>query len=122
MKEFIDLLIIEVVNLEWDGKAIAIPFRRSLFEQEPPLIDEEVARVHLAGMAEHLAQLSSQDCPEWCLQDCYFLDDPVYLGRQHSREIILRETPSAFRRMHLFGRRPLRKLFALRERLQAVGS
>lgn len=119
MKEFIDFLIREVSDLDWDENSLAIPFDRSLFEQEPPFIENPVERAHIGAMAEHLAHLSNQPCPQWCLKPCYFLDTPVYFGRAHSRACMMRDTPAAFRRRHLFCGKPLIKLFEVRHQKRA---
>lgn len=69
----------------------------------PPLwMDDAISRAHLAGMAEHLATRFCLPCPEWCEGPEFFLRQPVILGGRHSRDMLISETPAAWRRRLLF--------------------
>lgn len=115
MKEFIDGLIrvVEARGLEGD----LLPVPATAFAEEPPLLDQLILRAHLAGVAEHLAMLSGQPVPEWCGRPDTYLPEPVYSGGQASRELVVRETPSAFARRNLFCGPALGKLTTHIERM-----
>lgn len=94
------------------GDAVA-PISPIVYRDMPPLLANDIHRVHLAGYAEHLAHLSGQVSPVWAEAPEFFFTEPVYLGGPHSRERLLVEAPAAFRRRLLFCGPPLQKLFAI---------
>lgn len=94
------------------GDAV-VPVSPARYEAMPPLLDDDIQRVHLAGYAEHLAHLSGQAPPAWVEAPEFFLAEPVFLGGPHSRQRLLAEAPAAFRRRLLFCGPPLAKLFAI---------
>lgn len=111
VKELIDY-VIRMVRSSPGTKPFIIPIPSSIFAEEPPYIDNDIQRVYLAGLAEYMAQISAQKCPDWVYEDKYSLDEPFFMGGANSRDILLRETPSAFRNRLLFSGRALTKLFS----------
>jgi hypothetical protein len=71
-----------------------------VYSQEPFILDD-ICRAYIGGLAEYLAQMSGNPPPEWCHKSIYFLKFPVFLT-QTPRDILLANTPSAFRRRLIF--------------------
>lgn len=71
-------------------------------ECEPVLVNA-ITDAFLGGVAEHLSQEMDEMPPDWAWQPCRFLTRPMFWGKTRSlREILLLETPSAFRRRLIF--------------------
>lgn len=71
-------------------------------EQEPAHINAH-ADAFLAAMAECLATRMGVAAPEWANHETRFLETPSFWGRSSSmRELMLVETPAAFRRRLIF--------------------
>ena len=70
--------------------------------EQPGTTGNLLTDVWIAGLAEHLAQCVDEAPPAWCLQQNYFLEEPVFFGGDNFRAIALVETPSAWRRRNLF--------------------
>ena len=114
MKEFIDNVIRDLRSKGARRSDATLPVGAEFFVDEPPVIEKPIHRVHLAGMAEYLANLSGQPTPAWCLRSEFFLDEPlIFGGSAAARETSIAETPGAFSKRQLFCGRSLAKLFAL---------
>lgn len=114
VKEFID----EVIN-STDAPETRYGFYQipsSFYEDAPIDLDSPAHMAHLAGLAENLALLTGSQPPAWTEEEAYFLKEPVVLGGANSREHIMAETGSAFRRRLLFCGSSLSKLFKMRPR------
>jgi hypothetical protein len=101
MKEFIDSM---ACGLRDRGAraGIPLPLNPQMYETEPTDPGDPLLRAHLGAMAEHLAGLALLPPPGWSGKPEYFLRIPVFFGGRHSKEDMLAETPSAFRRRLLF--------------------
>lgn len=93
--------------LESQKKCINI---QDLFTQEP-LIEDDELRAYLGGLVEYLSQMSSIPPPVWCQNPIYFLKFPVF-WTSLPRDILLANTPSAFRRRLLFCGDGISRLFS----------
>ena len=122
MKEFIDFLINEVERA--GGRTDeTLPLPVSSFDEEPPVLADEMARIHLAGMAEHLAMLAGVAAPVWCHDDIYFLKEPVFGGSLRNRDYMVVNTPSAFAKRSFFCGPVLSKLHdRIKRRYELHGS
>jgi hypothetical protein len=114
MKEFLDEVILVAEAPDTRYGFYQIP--RTYIEDAPAHLDNKMQMVHLAGSAENLALLAGLQPPEWTEEDIYFLKEPIFFGGPHSREHIITETPSAFRRRLLFCGPSLNKLILMRPR------
>lgn len=112
VKEFIDHLIRDLKAKGARKCDVVLPIDASVFVDEPVHLPKLVQRVHLAGLAEHMANLSGQRAPAWCLRQEFFLAEPLYMGGPAALKRTLVETPAAFRRRLFFCGRALVKLFA----------
>jgi hypothetical protein len=112
MKEFIDSLIRDLRAKGARRGAVALPVDSAMIAEEPPRLDDPVHRVHLAGMAEHIARIGGMSPPEWTEKPEFFLAEPVFMGGESGRHLALAETPGPFRRRQLFCGRALAKLSA----------
>lgn len=111
MKEFIDHLTFISQRATYSGGPISIP--PSAFADEPSELSTAALNAHLGGMAEFLAGLSDAPVPDWCNKDRFFLDDPcVVAPGLMSAEMIISQTPGAFKRRNLFCGRVLRDYVA----------
>ena len=79
-----------------EKKALSIDF----FTQEPLIEDDEI-RAYIGGLAEYLSRATDMSPPRWCHQPIYFLKFPVF-WTELPRDILVANTPSAFRRRLLF--------------------
>jgi len=113
MKEFIDNVIRDLRSKGCRKGDAILPVNVAMYLDEPVVLDKPIQRVHLAGMAEYLANLSGQPAPEWCLRPEFSLDEPLFFGGAKARDTAISETPAAFRKRQLFTGRSLSKLFAL---------
>jgi hypothetical protein len=113
---FIDVLIADLEAKDATLPCATLPISADFFKDKLPPMDNELHRVHLAGMAEHLAHLSGQRPPPWCETETYFLGQPLFLGAREAWGQLKKTTPSAFRRRMLFCGETLTKVT---ERLQA---
>lgn len=114
VKEFIDEVINQTTAPETKYGFYHIP--ASFYEDAPIGLDVPAQMAHLAGLAENLALLTGSQPPAWTEEEIYFLKEAVILGGTNSREYIIAETGSAFRRRHLFCGQSLSKLFKMRPR------
>lgn len=117
VKEFIDEIIIQTIAPKSRYGFYQIP--SSLYEDAPIGLDVPAHMAHLAGLAENLALLTGSPPPAWTEEQIYFLKEAVFFGGSNSREIIMAETGSAFRRRHLFCGQSLAKFFKMRPRPEA---
>lgn len=114
MKEFLDELILVAKAPDTRDGFYQIP--HSFIEDAPFHIESKMQMVHLAGLAENLALLAGLQPPEWTEEDIYFLKEPIFFGGPNSREHIINETGSAYRRRLLFCGSSLSKLFKMKPR------
>ena len=112
VKEFIDHLIRDLTAKGARKRDSLLSINPAVFRDEPTHLPKLVQRVHLAGLAEHMANLSGQPAPAWCQRQEFFLAEPLYMCGPAARERTLAETPAAFRRRLFFCVRVLVKLFA----------
>lgn len=109
-KEFIDAVI-------WTVKAAGgpscgmYPIPATMYEKAPVVLENALARAHLAALAEYLAQISGQTPPEWSQSSMSFLERPIYFGGERARQQIITETPAPYARRNLYPGRMLSKLF-----------
>lgn len=113
VKEFQDSVLRDLQAKGARAGDASLPVDAAAYAEEPPALPDPVQRAYLAGLAEHLASLSAQPAPEWASDPATFLAEPVFLGGPRSRDRLLAEAPSAFRRRLLFCDAPLRKLHAV---------
>ena len=95
------------------SSAFVLPIDAGVFRDPPPMLPNKLHRVHLAGLAEYLANLSGAQPPPWCLDDELYLEEPVFFGGRAAKETTIRETPAAFRNRLLFTGRALVKIFTM---------
>jgi len=122
MKEFIDYLIRDLKMKGARTGNLVYPIEVSAYEEEPPEVPRELHRVHLAGMCEHLANLSARQPPDWCLRQEFFLQEPVFIGGPAGMKTKLVETPAAFRKRLLFCGPALEKLWVILDAERGEGS
>ena len=111
-KEFIDA-VIGAVQAAGGPSGGRYPIPINMFQAAPIMLEDALARAHLAALAEYLAEISGQVPPPWSALPTSFLDHPVYFGGLRSRQKITAETPKPYARRNLFSGRMLSKLFAL---------
>lgn len=83
--------------------------------EEPVILGDPVQNAYLAGVAEYLAFRLGQPAPEWCEKPERYLKEPFYFGGEHSRAMLMTETPFAFRKRLLFCGKVLQKIEIARE-------
>ncbi len=110
ISSFIDHLIADLQTKGARLPAATLPISPDTFNDKLPRIDNELHRVHLAGMAEYLANLSGQKPPAWCEDETYFMEEPLFMGAREAWGELKKATPSAFRRRMLFCGQTLTKL------------
>ena len=111
-KEFIDAVIWEVKAAGGPSGGL-YPIPVGMFEEAPVMLENAMARAHLAAMAEYLAEISGQEAPDWSQSSMSFLEKPVYFSGPTARKMIVDETPAPYARRGLYTGRMLCKLFAL---------
>ena len=79
--------------------------RIAMVQEAPKLLNHAIFNAHIAGLAEHILLdngVPPTDWPDWINAPERFLVEPAYFGGRHAREILMVETPVAFRRRLLF--------------------
>lgn len=77
--------------------------RAAMLEIEPPPVDDEKRDAYLAASAEHLARRYQLAVPEWTDHPSRFLHRAWFpCGLESLKGILLRESPTAFRRRMIF--------------------
>lgn len=88
----------------------AVDIARSI-AAEPVLLRDAWMNVHLAGIAEFLAQRENVEVPSWALDQRRFLAEPLVCGGARSHAMVMAETPGPMRRRNLFcGRVEMRSI------------
>ena len=114
IKELVDHLIRDLTAKGARKGDVVLPIDAAVFCDEAEHLAglRLLQRVHLAGLAEYMANLSAQPAPGWCERPEFFLLEPFVVGGAAARERTVAETPAAFRRRLFFTGRALAKLFA----------
>jgi hypothetical protein len=109
-KEFIDA-VIWTVRAAGGPSGGLYPIPAAMFSEAPVVLEDALARAHLAALAEYLAEISGQTPPEWSQSSMSFLERPIYFGGERARQLIIDDTPGPYARRNLFPGRMLSKLF-----------
>lgn len=94
LREFLDEFYIETER----------DIRQQMLHEEPQLEEDYKLNAYLAA-AEHLALRYELEVPLWTLDESRFLEEiffPCQLKSPEIRDILLRESPYAFRRRMIF--------------------
>jgi hypothetical protein len=105
MKEFVDGLIRDLQDRGALASDRPLPVDPVMIADEPPVLNELVFNVHLAAMAEYLAELGGIVPPVWAAAPDRFLAAPMGRG--------VSDTPDAFARRGLYCGPALKKMWSL---------
>jgi hypothetical protein len=86
-------------------------FPRSAWSEAPIPLADRVSMAWMGGMAEHLAQSSSERPPAWCAEDAFFLPLPVFVCEHGTEDAVRVSTPSSLVRRNLFCGRVLARIW-----------